>query len=44
MIAKAKNTISWIYVISDLKRGEIIETFYQKNCKKQIKENLALKM
>ena len=44
MIAKAKNTISWIYVISDLKRGEIIETFDKKNCQKQIKENLALKM
>ena len=34
MIAKVKNTVPWIYVISDVKGEEIIETFYEKELQK----------
>ena len=40
---KVKNTVAWLYVISDLKGKEIVEKFYEKNCKKQIKKSLELK-
>ena len=30
MIKKVKNTVPWTYVISDLKREEIVGTFYEK--------------
>ena len=32
---KAKNPVSWAYLIDDLHGEEIIETFYQKSRKKQ---------
>ena len=39
VIKKAKNTLSWIYITSDLNGEEIVGTFYEtKNCKKQIKK------
>ena len=38
VIKKIKKT-----VISDLKDEEIVETFYKKNCKKQVKKSLDLK-
>ena len=37
MIKKVINTVSWIYVISDLNDEEIVETFYKIKLKKQIK-------
>ena len=43
-IKRVKNTVPWIYVISDLKGKEIAGTFYQKEMqKKQIKKSLELK-
>ena len=43
VIKKVKNTSPWKYVISDLKGEEIVETFYENNCKKQTKKSLELK-
>ena len=43
MIKDVKNTVPWTYVINDLNREEIIGTFYEKNCKRQIKKNSELK-
>ena len=43
MIKKVKNIVPWTYVISDLNGEEIVGTFYNKNCKKQIKNSLVLK-
>ena len=43
VIKKIKNTIPWTYVISDHKEEEIVGTFYEKKCKKQIKKGLELK-
>ena len=34
VIKKVKNTVPWIYVISDFKGEEIIETFYEKELQK----------
>ena len=34
MIKKVKKTVSWTYVISDLKSKEIVGTFYEKELKK----------
>ena len=34
MIKKVKNTVSWTYVISDLKGEEIVETFYENESQK----------
>ena len=34
MIRKVKNTVSWTYVISDLKGEEIVGTFYEKELQK----------
>ena len=34
MIKKFKNTVPWTYVISDLKGGEIVEKFYEKELQK----------
>ena len=31
MIKKVKNTVPWIYAISDLKREEIVGNFYKKD-------------
>ena len=39
VIKKAKNTLSWTYITSDLNGEEIVGTFYEKkNCEKQIKK------
>ena len=40
VIKKVKNTAPWAYVISDLNGEEIAGTFYKKNSKRQIKQNL----
>ena len=34
VITKLKNAVPWIYVISDLKGGEIVGTFYKKESQK----------
>ena len=34
MIRKVKNTVSWTYVIVDLKGKEIVRTFYEKELQK----------
>ena len=34
MIKKVNNTVPWTYVISDLKREEIVGTFYEKEFQK----------
>ena len=39
VVSKIKNTVPWTYVISDLNDEEITGSFYEKNCKKQIKKN-----
>ena len=39
VVRKIKNTVPWTYVISDLNGEEITGSFYEKNCKKQIKKN-----
>ena len=44
VIKKVKSTVSWAYVISDLKVEEIVGTFTKNNCKKRIKESLELKI
>ena len=33
MIKKVENTVPWTYVISDLKGGEIVGMFYEKELK-----------
>ena len=38
-----KNTLSWTYVVTDLKGEEIVATFYEKKCKKQVKKSLKLR-
>ena len=35
VIKTVKNTVSWTYVISDLKGGEIVGTFYRKEMQKK---------
>ena len=37
VIKKVKNTVSWTYLISDLKGEEIVGTFYKKELQKVIK-------
>ena len=37
VIKKVKNTVSWTYLISDLKGEEIVGTFYKKELQKAIK-------
>ena len=39
IISKIKNTVPWTYVISDLNGEPIAGSFYEKNCRKQIKKN-----
>ena len=36
MIKKAKNTLLWTYITSDLNREEIVRTFYEKKLQKII--------
>ena len=38
VINKVKNTVSWTYVISDLKGEEIIGTFYRREMQKKKKK------
>ena len=40
---KTKNTVPWIYLISDLNGEQLWEVFMKKNCKRLIKKNLELK-
>ena len=42
-LKKFKNTISCRYVISNLNRGEMVGTLYEKDLQKQIKRSLELK-
>ena len=41
VIKEVKNTVPWTYVINDLNSEEIMETFYEKNYKKQANINLG---
>ena len=41
VIRKVKNTVEWTNIISDLNGEETVLTFYEKNCKRQIKQNLG---
>ena len=43
MVKKFTNTVPWIYVVSNLNGEEIVETFYEKNCKRKIKHSLDMK-
>ena len=44
VIKNVKNTVPWIYVISDLKgKRNCCDVLRLKNCKKQIKNSLELK-
>ena len=38
LIKQVKNTVPWIYVISDLKSEEIVATFYKKELQKKKKK------
>ena len=40
VIKKVKNTVSWTYVISDLKHEKFFGTFYEKEFKKQVTKSL----
>ena len=39
VVSKIKNTVLWAYVICDLNGGKIAGSFYERNCKKQLKTN-----
>ena len=43
MIKKNKNTVSWTYVISDLKGQEIVGTFYKKELQKTKQKEFRVK-
>ena len=43
MIKKVKNTVPRTHVITDLKGEKIVETFYGKELRKQIKKSLDSK-
>ena len=43
VIKSVKTTVLWTYVISHFNVEEIVGTFYQNDCKNQIKKNLELK-
>ena len=42
VIKTVKNVVPWAYVISGLNGEKIVGMFYEKNCKKQIKESFEL--
>ena len=42
MIKKVKNTVLWIYVISDLNVGKIVGTFYEKELQKTNREEFRI--
>ena len=44
VIKKAKNTVPWIYVISDLNGEEIVGTFYEKELQKTNQQDFRVKM
>ena len=43
LVFKIKNIVPWTYVMSDFNGERIVGSFYQKNCKKLIKNNLEQK-
>ena len=43
VIKEIKNTVSWAYVINDLKGGEIIGTFYEKEMQKTDQKEFRIK-
>ena len=43
MIKEVKNTVSWTYVINDLKGEEIIGTFYEKELQKTNQKECRIK-
>ena len=43
VIKKVSNIVTWTYIISNVNTEEIVGTFYEKSCKKQIKQSLELK-
>ena len=42
VIKKVKNTVLWVYVISDLKGEEAVELFYEKELQKTNQEEFAV--
>ena len=44
VIKKAKNTVPWIYVISDLNGEQIVGTFYEKELQKTNQQDFRVKM
>ena len=40
---RLKNTVPWIFILSDSKEEEIVGTFYEKGLKKQFKKGSELK-
>ena len=40
MIKKVKNTVPWTYAISDIKREEIVGTFFKKKLQKNKSKRL----
>ena len=44
VIKRFKKTVSWTYVVSILTVKKLLERFLKKNCKRQIKRSLELKM
>ena len=42
MIKKVKNTVPWIYVIGDLKREEIVGTFYENESQKTHQKEIRI--
>ena len=43
IVKKVRNTVPSTYVIDDINGKEIIGTFYEKNCKRLVKNNLEFK-
>ena len=43
VIKKIKKTVPWTYVISDLNGQEVVGSFYERNYRRQIKNNLEKK-
>ena len=40
VVNKIKNTVPWIYVVSDLNGEKLLEAFMKKNCKNLMRKNL----
>ena len=43
MIKEVKNTVPWSYVISDLKVGEVVGTYYENELQKTNQKQLRVK-